>query len=73
MQLILYHYETFVAVLCKRPISPKYGKVYVTGDYGYGSTAHYSCYNGYSIHGSAKIKCEYGIWKGKAPICIKGV
>ena len=60
--------NTHIAILCPKVAVPDYGSVDVKG-YGHGSRAVYSCNHGYKQYGDGYITCDYGIWKGKIPLC----
>jgi hypothetical protein len=45
-----------------------YGKIQVKG-YSHNSRAIYSCNHGYQLYGNNYITCDYGVWKGKKPVC----
>lgn len=56
------------AINCPEVYAPEYGSVDVKG-YSHSSRAEYSCNHGYYLYGDRYITCDYGIWKGKTPIC----
>ena len=58
----------FTAINCPKVYAPEYGTVVVKG-YSHSSRAEYSCNHGYHLYGDGYITCNYGIWKGKIPIC----
>ena len=49
-------------------MAPQYGSVDIKG-YGHGSKALYSCNHGYKLNGGEYITCNYGVWKGRIPVC----
>ena len=56
------------AINCPKVGAPDYGSVNVKG-YSHSSRAVYTCNHGYKLYGDEYITCDYGIWKGKIPIC----
>ena len=56
------------AIPCPKLTPPEYGSVDVKG-HSHGSRAIYSCDHGYKLYGDSYITCDYGVWKGKIPIC----
>ena len=65
----LLNYSTQTVIKCPPLKHPKYGNVYITGEYEHDSTASYKCDKYYKIDGPSSRKCRYGEWLGKAPIC----
>ena len=56
------------AIQCKALMAPQYGRVDIKG-YGHGSMALYACNHGYTLYGGEYITCNYGVWKGRIPVC----
>ena len=56
------------AIPCTKLAAPEYGTVNVKG-YSHSSRAVYACNHGYKLYGDDYITCDYGIWKGKIPVC----
>ena len=54
---------------CRFPPFPRYGALGVTGT-SVGSTAFYSCYSGFALHGNPTRVCKHdGRWSGRTPHC----
>jgi len=64
------HIQSLItAVDCGSLANPKNGRVELTGTT-FGSTATYSCQNGFILVGSSTRTCQInGLWSGRAPVC----
>lgn len=53
--------------MCPTLPNPPNGKVIVSGN-----TARYTCYYGYRLQGNSVRTCNYGVWGGTQPTCVRG-
>ena len=73
-KIIIMNTSCCFAVTCPQPEAIEHGTV-TTNGLGVGSTAEYSCDEGYALVGDRERRCELdegssGVWSGQPPQCI---